>query len=408
VELSLFLVVAYVLIDYILRSFGPLAFLTGVWDELLFIALVGLWIVRIGWRQLTPRSSRFVIPYLLFAAVFVFLYLIKPLEPAAALEGLRVYLEYVLWFFVGAYLLEGKLQFRWLCDVFIFIAFILAVHGIYQYIVGVQIPSRWIDSAYEITVRTRVFSIIGSPNILGSLMVLALSMTLSSFLAYPRWEKKLIYLAMGLAMLACLVFTMSRGAWLAFGLSLILAGLWLDRRIIWGLIIIAILTPVLVPSVYHRLAYMATPEYKASSERGGRLGRWDKTLQIWQTQPATGVGLGKWGGAVAKRFYPDYTFYTDNFWLKTGAETGWIGLLTLLLLILTGLRLARSSLDQVDDPVVKALGLGILAGLTGILAHNAVENVFEVPMMSTYFWFFLGMLSVLGTLKPGAARPEHE
>ncbi|MGE5403868.1 MAG: O-antigen ligase family protein, partial [Candidatus Saccharibacteria bacterium] len=159
--------------------------------------------------------------------------------------------------------------------------------------------------------------------------------------------------------------------------------------------------------VYDRLAYMTTDQYKASSERGGRIGRWDKSLAYWQTAPTAGVGLGQFGGAVAKRYDPD-AFYTDNFYLKTGVETGWIGLFSFLLLILVGLRLARRSLDETDDQFAKALGLGIFAGLVGIAAHNSVENVFEVPMMSAYFWFFMGLLTALGMLKQETGNLEHE
>jgi len=82
-----------------------------------------------------------------------------------------------------------------------------------------------------------------------------------------------------------------------------------------------------------------------------------------------------------------------------GTETGWIGLLATLLLILTGLRRARSSLNAIDDDYLKIMGLGILAGLVGILAHNCVENVFEVPMMASYFWFFLGLVAALSQVQ---------
>ena len=240
--------------------------------------------------------------------------------------------------------------------------------------------------------------------------MLAIPISLSGLLTSRNGLKQVVYGGIFLTMLACLVFTLSRGAWLALGITVILLGLWLDRRILYGLLIVAVLTPVAVPSVYDRLAYMTTPEYMASSERGGRIGRWTKTLATWQSAPATGVGLGRFGGAVAARYYPNDSFYADNFYLKTGAEAGWMGFGALLLLLVAGIRLARSSLDQVDDPHILALGLGVLAGLLGILAHNAVENIFEVPMMATYFWFLLGLLAALPrvTVKAGGVREHYE
>jgi len=409
-EYSLFLVVAYCLVDYVLRTYSPYPLLVGVWDELLFILIAGILLVRVGLQNLTLRGTGLLLPFLFYLVVYVFLFIIKSPETAPAVEGLRVYLQYTLWFFVAANLLFNRAQFKWLCDVFLLVVFMVALYGVYQYYVGVEIPKSWYDSKVETSITTRVFSIIGSPNVLGSLLVLAIPVSLSSMLTSRSSLKQVVYGGVFLTMLACLVFTLSRGAWLSLGVTVILLGLWLDRRILWGLLIVAVLTPVAVPSVYDRLAYMTTPEYMASSERGGRIGRWTKTLATWQSAPATGVGLGRFGGAVAARYYPNDSFYADNFYLKTGAEAGWLGLGALLLLLVAGIRLARSSLDQVDDPHTLALGLGVFAGLLGILAHNAVENIFEVPMMATYFWFFLGLLAALpqATGKAGTLREHYE
>ncbi len=399
-EYSLFLVAAYVVVDYLLRTYSPFPFLTGLWDELLFLVMASIWLVRTGLQKLSPQGTRFLLPFILYLAVYCFLFLINSPEQAAAVEGLRVYLQYVLWFFLGANLLFSKSQFKWLCDIFLLVAFLLALHGIYQYYIGIAIPTTWTDSKVETSITTRVYSIIGSPNVLGGLLVLSIPMALASLLSNRSYLKKAVYGAVLVCMLACMVFTFSRGAWLALGLTAILMGLWLDRRILWGLLVIAILTPILMPSVSDRLTYMTTSDYMASSERGGRIGRWTQTLATWETSPALGVGLGRFGGAVAARFYPNDSFYADNFYLKTGAEAGWLGLLAFLFLVVSGLRLARSRLDQVDDLPTLALGLGVLAGLVGILAHNGVENIFEVPMMATYFWFFLGLLAAI----PGKDR----
>jgi len=409
-EYSLFLVIAYCLVDYLLRTYSPYPFLVGVWDELLFILIAGILLVRTGLQRLSLRGTGLLVPFLLYLAVYVFLFIIKSPETAPAVEGLRVYLQYTLWFFVAANLLFNRAQFKWLCDIFLLVVFLVALYGVYQYYVGVEIPTSWYDSKVETSITTRVFSIIGSPNVLGSLLVMAIPISLAGLLTCGNNLKRVVYCGVFLTMLACLVFTFSRGAWLALGVTVILLGLWLDRRILWGLLIVAVLTPVVVPSVYDRLVYMTTPEYMASSERGGRIGRWTKTLATWQSAPATGVGLGRFGGAVAARYYPNDSFYADNFYLKTGAEAGWLGLGALLLLLVAGIRLARSSLDQVDDPHTLALGLGVFAGLLGILAHNAVENIFEVPMMATYFWFFLGLLASLprATVKAGTLEEHYE
>ena len=395
--IELFLVVLYAGLDWLFRQ-GGLSFMQGIWDELLFIGIVGLWILRMAINQWQPRRSGMLLPFLLYLSIMLFLLMVNSPDNGVALEGMRVMVQYVLWFFVAYHLLRSRNQARSLVDVFLLLAVIVALIGIAQYITGVEMPAEWVDQA-EQGVRTRVFSIIGSPNILGSLMVLAMSMAYAMYYGSKQWFKKMVYAGIFLVFALCLVFTFSRGAWLAIILSVLLLGLWVDKRILILMVLVALLTPTLMPSVYHRISYMMSPEYLVSSERGGRLGRWDLAVKHWQTSPAVGVGLGQFGGAVAARNYPESSFYADSWYLKVGTETGWIGLLATLLLILTGLRRARSSLNATDDDYLKIMGLGILAGLVGILAHNCVENVFEVPMMASYFWFFLGLVAAFSQVQ---------
>ena len=395
--IELYLVVLYAGLDWLFRQ-GGLSFMQGIWDELLFIGIVGLWILRMAINQWQPRRSGMLLPFLLYLSIMLFLLMVNSPDNGVALEGMRVMVQYVLWFFVAYHLLRSRNQARSLVDVFLLLAVIVALIGIAQYITGVEMPAEWVDQA-EQGVRTRVFSIIGSPNILGSLMVLAMSMAYAMYYGSKQWFKKMVYAGIFLVFALCLVFTFSRGAWLAIILSVLLLGLWVDKRILILMVLVALLTPTLMPSVYHRISYMMSPEYLVSSERGGRLGRWDLAVKHWQTSPAAGVGLGQFGGAVAARNYPESSFYADSWYLKVGTETGWIGLLATLLLILTGLRRARSSLNATDDDYLKIMGLGILAGLVGILAHNCVENVFEVPMMASYFWFFLGLVAALSQVQ---------
>jgi len=395
VNTSLYLVVGYVLIDFLVRNFAPVAALAGVWDELLFIGIVGLWMLYTGLERRSIRGTRLLVPVLVYLAVMVFLLLIKSPEMNVAVEGLRVMVQYVFWFFVAANLVSSKSQVKWLADLFLLAGLVVALYGVYQYFTGVEMPSTWIDAKMETSIKTRVFSIVGSPNVLGSLMILGLPVAFVSYVGTEKAVKKLFYLLAAGAMGMCLVFTFSRGAWLAVLAATILLGLWRDKRILAGMVVLALLTPVLMPSVYQRVAYMTTPEFTKSSQKGGRLGRWDQALSYWRGAPLTGVGLGRFGGAVAARHFPEDSFYVDNFYLKVSTETGLLGILALVFLLLCGLNLARRSLDEVDDEELHTLGLGILAGLVGVLVHNGVENIFEVPMMSTYFWFFLGVLAAL-------------
>lgn len=402
----LYIVPAYVIIDYYLRLSGsPL--LASIWDEILFILIAGSWILLMAVKGIKPISGGLLVPLLLFYSVIFFNYLVVSGEPAVALMELRAIIQYSFWFFLALNLVNSKRQVKNICDLFLAVGLVVALYGIYQYIAGVEIPSTWVDQA-EVGIRTRAFSFIGSPNVLGSFTILNISIAFAAFMASNNWLKKRIYLGVTGISALCLVFTLSRGAWLVFFFAFILLALWLDKRIIIALLMLAIITPVAVPSVYNRMAYMLSPQYVASSSEGGRISGWSQAVEYWQGEPTTGLGLGRFGGGVAIANFPKSAYSVDNYYLKLGTETGLMGISAFLYLIFSVLRRGKRAVDNTADPYLRVLGTGIFVALIAILGHNMVENLFEFPLISTYFWFFLGVLLAIPLISSPEAGVEQD
>ena len=201
-------------------------------------------------------------------------------------------------------------------------------------------------------------------------------------------------------MIASLVFTSSRGAWIGFALAIGIYVLLKDKRLIIPCIIGAVLVIVAVPSVGNRISYMLSPEYIESSLRGGRLVRWITGLKIFANQPVFGIGLGHFGGAVAMNHELQTvvdtdvvkTFYMDNYWLKTAVESGIVGFSAFAALMYSVIINGFRTMKIASTKLSKELSAGIMAGLCGVIAHNFVENVFEVPMMTSLFWMFVAVV----------------
>lgn len=393
----LYILCAYVLIDYGLRNMGW-GMMASVWDELLFILVIGVWIMLVALKGIRPRAGKLLIPLLCFYTAVFFIYLIKSREAGYALMELRSLIQYTFWVLVGLNLVERRQEVKNLCDVFLLVGLVVALYGIYQYVAGVAIPSTWVDQA-EAGVRSRAFAFVGSPNVLGSFLILHISIAFASFMAAQHPVKKRLYLIITGLSILCLVFTLSRGAWLVFLAAFILLSLWLDKRILIALIIMALVTPLAIPSVYNRMAYMLSPQYITSSTEGGRIGRWTQALEYWRAEPETGLGLGNFGGGAAIAAYPTSAYSVDNFYLKIGTEMGLLGLAAFLYLLLAAVRLCSRALALTKDRYLHILGTGIFVGLLAILGHNLVENMFERPLMATYFWFFLGLVLALPRIK---------
>ncbi len=393
VETALLLLVCYPAVDYLLRN-SRFMLLASNWDELLLFMLLLAWPIQMALRgRLTYRLTPVDVPILLFLAVVVFLFLVRSPQPGVALEGARVYVEYMLWFFVASNLLLNKRQARLLVNLLVALGTLIALHGVYQYIIGVEIPSTWLDAA-EGGVRTRVFSILSSPNVLGSFLVLLIPVTVSQLLSAVTRLQRYYYTACLVPMALSLIFTYSRGAWLAMAGAFVVYGLIYNWRILLGLGAFIYAAPKLIPGISSRISYMLSPAYLLSSAKAGRVARWGKAIEKLQNNPLFGEGFGRYGGAVADRYIPSSN-YVDNFYLKTAAESGIIGLAAFVWLLVSGMRCVLNSYRRLTDRYLKGLAGGLFAGLMGILLHNGVENIFEVPTMAVYFWLLLGVAAAL-------------
>ncbi len=398
-ELSVLVIAGFGIVDALLRAFG--GGLGSVWDELFLIFLVMLWFYK--WiRDRNDdgfKTSPMDIPLFIFIGAMILCLIINSPDFKVALEGFRAIVQYMLWYFVVIQLLRGEKDARTVTTFFVLVVGVLALHGIYQYIIGVEMPSGWVDQN-EAGVRTRVYSIFTSPNVFGSLLTLAAPMAISLALVAKNGKGRLLYALIALCITASLVFTSSRGAWIGFAVAVGIYVLMKDKRLIIPCVLGALLVFVAVPSVGNRISYMLSPEYIESSLKGGRLVRWLTGIEIVKDFPVFGVGLGHFGGAVAMnnemRLLVDTqtidTFYMDNYMLKTAVESGLVGFAAFMALmysvVINGFRTMKISATRLS----KELSTGITAGLCGVITHNLVENIFEVPMMTSLFWMFTAVI----------------
>lgn len=391
----------YAGVDWALRDVLTIPVLSSVWDELLLIAGF-LWVL---WQQTgigKPRPSRTTTQDLLIAVfLLVGLCLMLAISPqtSIAVSGYRAVCQYILWFFVVSRLLRDGSDFKRMYYAMLALAGAIALHGVYQYIIAVPIPAHWTTQA-EQSVRTRVFSIFGSPNIMACFMVLFAPM--AAGLAYSRkgvWAK---LFGWGLAIVMCVscLFTMSRGGWVAMAVAVLIFAMLVDGKLLL-LMVVGALASLSLPFVASRLGFLFTEDFARASANGGRASRWELGMYYLKTfgTPLTGMGFGQFGGAVAMQnqihvSYLSY-FYMDNYYLKTLTETGAVGLtayLAMLLgLIVNGLRsLYRSAKTKADG--FYPMCAGIFAGLCGTMVHCYFENIFEEPYMLATFWILAAML----------------
>lgn len=362
--------------------------LFGFWDEA-YLIVCAIY-VFLNWLlfkrkplNITPVSA----PMFILISVTFYLFLNNSLFSHIGFDGFRMIAQYVLWFFILNSFFDDDNKVYLTLRLLVYTGGFMGIHGLYQYIKKVPTPVHWTDAA-EGTTATRVFSIVESPNILGSIFTLIIPICLALVLQRRgNFLDRAVYFMLFGAMGLSLILTLSRGAWLGAAVAMFVFCLAVNPR--WLLILFAGGSSVLlIPSVLNRIQYLLSPQYLISSLTGGRLMRYQIGIDMFRRNFWFGVGPGHFGGAVAmnnRDLIPD-TFYMDNYWLKTAVEMGFLGLVAYGLLMISLILWSIRSIKYNEDYDIKLVISGGFAGLCGIITHNLVENVFEVPYMVVYFW----------------------
>lgn len=398
--------------DFISKVIESPTVFSSYWDELALLFCFGVWFYKwLKFRKEKPyRETPLDFTIILFMGVGVVLLFVAAPDFSIGVEGLRAVIQYILWFFVVVQLLKTPQGVKRLLNILLVSGLLVSLYGIYQYIIAVQIPSSWTDSA-EGEVRTRVFSIFTRPNMLAGYLSLLIPVAVGMFFAEKERKRK-VYVASAIGIMSvCLLFTMSRSGWIVSFLALIIF-VFLKKKKLVAPVIVAmaaffVFTVVFVPSVSNRILYLLSSDYIESSSVGGRVYRTITGYHLFMENFWLGMGHGQFGGSVALNHRLNKTFSMDNYYMKTAVEMGIFGLTAFLMLMYSTIAWCLRGISKIKDNAQKDWTRGIIAGLSAIIMYNLFENMFEIPLISTYFWLLAGVVMFLAYGKPQLDRESN-
>ncbi len=256
---------------------------------------------------------------------------------------------------------------------------------------------------------TRPGGTVGSPNYtsayLGMLMTLAVCVWQTQ--ALRRWRRLAILVFFLAAMaLAC---TFSRGGWVAVVLSLAILGVSRWRRgglsgktaaaAIAGLLLAAAFLFVPNP-ISARM--MGDDEGSAHS----RIPLMHLAFRVIQANPLLGVGANNFGAVMndyaGSEFRHEWIYTVHNQFLLVCAETGVIGLMAYLWILLSVIRNGWR-LWKVGDEMFSPLALSIVAAVCGLMSHMFVD-IFSGRAVVQIVWLFAALLTAMEAI---LARERH-
>lgn len=273
--------------------------------------------------------------------------------------------------------------------------------------------------------RDRIAGPFGDPNFFAQILLLIVPLAFVLIGRARERARRRLYEAVTAVILGGIFFTYSRGAAVAVGVQALLALPWLEprrrRAALIGGAVVAVLLLLLPTGFSTRLATInqllpgqqETLEPDSSFEE-----RRIVTTAAWRMfldRPVLGAGAGNYTAHFdeyaaeidsAARDYletgDDSRHYPHNVYLEVAAETGMVGLVSFLALLLTAfLTLHDPVFQRPENRDLRPYARAFVLGLAGYLvAALFLHGQFQRP-----FWLVLGLTAALHTI---ARRRQEE
>jgi O-antigen ligase len=252
----------------------------------------------------------------------------------------------------------------------------------------------------------RVGGTIGAPNTGGA--YLAFMMACAAGLIFANVSRSLRYLAIGVFGFGgiALVFTYSRGAWLALAVSLITRGLMARRQRRVSVLVLVMAALLWIPFqgvISNRL--FGNDNGSAES----RIPLMNLAMRIFEDNPVLGVGCNNFSVAMDRyltsEFRRGFLYAVHNKYLLILCETGIGGLLAYLVFLLGTLRKGWQC-GKCRDALLSPLAIGFTAALVGHMVQMNVD-IFRGRPIQQLVWLVAGLLTAMHRMNGTHVRSDN-
>ena len=355
-------------------------------DDLLLIIIVMTWLVRtatykeLAVFRLTPLHT----PIALFVAASLLATLLGMVMGKVGVAtglffNLKVFEYFFIFFMVVNYVKEEK-EIKTFVILILLVALFVNLYALYQVPSGERVSAPFEGE-------------FGEPNTLGGYLIIIISVALALFLLRGFGPRTNFLIPLLVLSGFILMFTQSRGSWI--GLILMSAPFMLlsPKRLFFiiGAIFLIVALPYIAPeSTKERFAGTFRPEpgfeqterfmgKELDPSASERVTGYKQGFEKWKKRPILGYGVTGAG-------------FIDGQFIRILVETGIVGIALFLFLLW---RLALFLWDtywSVDDLFFKALCLGMLGALTGLIGHSVSASSFIIVRIMEPFWFLMGLI----------------
>ena len=187
-----------------------------------------------------------------------------------------------------------------------------------------------------------------------------------------------------------LVYSYSRGAYVGFLLGG-LAMVWHVRKKLVFMVIPVVfifggvMLNFLPASVQERFGTISADESSRDESAQSRFVFWGYAWEQFLQNPVVGKGY-----LTFIEFNP-YHMDTHNYYMKLLAENGIIGFVIFVMILWRASKAGRNLYDESDDPLYKALGIGLFGVVISLTIGNIFGDRYTHYPLSAYFYVYLAL-----------------
>ncbi|MFH1848397.1 MAG: O-antigen ligase family protein [Candidatus Omnitrophota bacterium] len=356
------------------------------------LALVVQKAARGQWRISPTRLNLFLL--LFFAASCISM--LNSIEPQTSIKGLVKVLKFLSIFFLMVEGTKDKVFFRKAAIALAAGAAIVSIDGIIQYFTGrdiirgnpllINLGIRRITAAYRHSNDFGIYLVSVAP-FLWSL----------GLFGVKKPALKRAMLSTAALVTICVGLSFSRGAALAFYVSMLTLGLVKKNKLIIVVLALALLAvPFLLPkSVYEWGSQTKSPlEFFCNTDR---IAFYRSSIEMIKDHPVIGVGVNTFVKAYPKYKVHDVDVITGDFcyahnnYLQMAGEIGLLGLGVFLLIMAALFLEIKGSYQKSGSDFVKNAALGLGCGVLAFLLNGLTESSFYFSKIVVVFWVITGL-----------------
>ena len=284
-------------------------------------------------------------------------------------------------------------------------------------VVGLMAEYDYIEVGDSSLEKSRIGGIAGHSNSLAAFFNYYIFLPFGFFLLNTRKSKYWLLLIPFLIQFRGIMVTFSRGGYIAFAFALY-AITFIRNKFLCFLMVCAtlaiFLNPALMPTgIRMRMGQTFTKpvsyvdavskekyvEEALDGSTRGRIEIWKGALRMISEQPVFGVGYGLFFPLIRYYWTGGFSIDAHNTYLIIAAEMGVPALIMFLIIIFLVTRHTYILYKMTKDPFTKALALGFLGGLFGLMISNMFGSRLDSQEVSGYFWVLSALIMRLRFLE---------